>query len=277
MTVADKDILAAIAAGTGCGLVIVDGAGLIEYWSSQLEVVSGLKADQVIGQPWSGLMLPSGFPDSEIDVVDGGGMVDAETALSGIAFYPEETGSEENGGRRVGVLRLTSQYEENVEGFPFAVETAVGIPSRRAMFELVQNQIACRDRYQTPFALLFLRIKNYHTFVEVLGLDVWESTNRAIFDQLSSIIRMADSVGLYDESTFWVVLANSTIDGTKVAAEKIKRLGSAMKVDALDLFLSVAVAGVVAHPGDNCDIMVQRGLAQIEKALKSASGLLVTK
>jgi len=277
MTVADKDILAAIAAGTGCGLVIVDDAGLIEYWSPQLEVVSGLPADQAVGQTWSGLLLPSGFSESGDDYENGGDMVDAETALSGIAFYPEDADTEGSGGRRVGVLRLTSQYVDNVEGFPFAVETAVGIPSRRAMFELVQSQIACRDRYQTPFSLLFLRIKNYQTFVEVLGSEVWESTNRAIYDQLSSIIRMADSVGLYDESTFWVVLANSSLDGTKVAAEKIKRLGSAMKVDSLDLFLSVAVAGVVAHPGDNCDIMVQRGLAQIEKALKSSSGLVVSK
>jgi len=277
MTVADKDILAAIATGTGCGLVIVDGAGLIEYWSPELEVVSGLQADQVVGQPWSGLLLPSGFSEPGADDVASSDMVDAETALSGIAFYPEDSDAEESGGRRVGILRMTSQYVDNVEGFPFAVETAVGIPSRRAMFELVQSQIACRDRYQTPFALLFLRIKNYKTFVEVLGSEVWEITNRAIYDQLSSIIRMADSVGLYDESTFWVVLANSSLDGTKVAAEKIKRLGSTMKVDALDLFLSVAVAGVVAHPGDNCDIMVQRGLVQIEKALKSASGLVVTK
>ena len=276
MTVADKDILAAIAAGTGCGLVIVDGAGLIEYWSPQLEVVSGLRADKVVGQTWSGLLLPSGFSEPGADDVADSGMVDATTALSGIAFYPEDEDTEGGTGRRVGVLRLTSQYVDNVEGFPFAVETAVGIPSRRAMFELVQSQIACRDRYQTPFALLFLRIKNYQTFVEVLGYDVWEITNRAIFDQLSSIIRMADSVGLYDESTFWVVLSNSSLDGTKVAAEKIKRLGSVMKVDALDLFLSVAVAGVVAHPGDNCDIMVQRGLAQVEKALKSSSGLVVT-
>jgi len=276
MTVADKDILAAIAAGTGCGLVIVDGAGLIEYWSPQLEVVSGLPADQAVGQSWSGLLLPSGFSEPGADDVVASDMVDAETALSGIAFFPADPDAEESGGRRVGILRMTSQYVNNVEGFPFAVETAVGIPSRRAMFELVQSQIACRDRYQTPFALLFLRIKNFQTFVEVLGSDAWEITNRAIYDQLSSIIRMADSVGLYDESTFWVVLANSALDGAKVAADKIKRLGSTMKVDALDLFLSVAVAGVVAHPGDNCDIMVQRGLAQIEKALKSASGLVVT-
>ena len=277
MTVADKDILEAIAAGTGCGLVIVDDSGLIEYWSPQLEIVSGLQAEQVVGQPWSGLLLPSGFSEAGADDAVGGDMVDAATALSGIAFYPEDTDAEGHGGRRVGILRLTSQYVDDVDTFPFAAETSDGIPSRRAMFELVQNQIACRDRYQTPFALLFLRVKNYQTFIEVLGSDVWEITNRSIFDQLSSIIRMADSVGLYDDSTFWVVLANSSLDGTRVAAEKIKRLGSAMKVDSLDLFLSVAVAGVVAHPGDNCDIMVQRGLAQIEKALKSSSGLVVTK
>ncbi len=275
MTVADENILAAIATGTGCGIVIVDAADRIEYWSPQLEVVSGLTADQVVGQPWSELLLSSGLSEGGGDDADDE-LVDAATVLSGVAFYPEDADTADSGGRRVGILRLTSQCLDDVDNFPFAAETANGIPSRRAMFELIQSQIAFRVRYQTPFALLFLRIKNYQSFVDVLGSEVWDITNRLIFDQLSSIIRMADSVGLYDESTFWVVLANSTLSGARVAAEKIKRLGSSMKVDSLDIFLSVAVAGVVAHPGDNCDTMVDRGLAQIEKALESSSGLVVT-
>ncbi|MCK5680137.1 diguanylate cyclase [bacterium] len=274
MTIVDTDILATIANGTGCGLVIIDEAGMIEYWSSQLEGVSGYSAEQVLGQPWSELALPSGFSGVEVGDDFGASLVDASTALSGIAFYPVGEGVDGQV-KRVGVLRLTSQYADNGEGFPFAVETAVGIPSRRAMFELLQSQLACQDRYQTPFALLFLRIKNYRAFIEVLGAESWEITNRAIFDQLGAIIRMADSVGLYDEATFWVVLANSALDGTNVAAEKIKRLASAMKIDALDLFLSVAVAGVLARPGDDCEALVQRGLSLVTKTFDSPSGLVV--
>ena len=270
MTVADTDIWAAIATGTGCGLVIIDDAGLIEYWSPQLEEVSDFKATEVIGKPWSDIVpaLDSAATANKGPVY----LVDKAPVLSHVAFYPVG-----NGAKKVGVLRLSTQYVDYGEGFPFAAETASGIPSRRAMYELVQSQLACQDRYQTPFSLIFLRIKNYHTFAEALGTESWEKTNRTVFDQLSAITRMADSVGLYDEATFWMILINSAPDGTKVTAEKIKLLANAMKLDSLDLFLSVAVAGVMARPGEDSETLIQRGLSMLHKSLDSASGLMVEK
>ncbi|MCK5680539.1 diguanylate cyclase [bacterium] len=274
MATVETDILAAIAAGTGCGLVILDKDGVVEYWSPQLEEVYGLPADQIIGQPWSELVLPCGFIGGE--ELDGGdpGLVEAETALSGIIFYPVED-KLDKAVRRVGVLRLTSHFVTDSEGFPFASENAAGIPSQRAMFELLQRQLAYQNRYQTPFSLLFLRVKNFHAFVEVLGPENWEITNRAVYDQLSAIVRMADSVGLYDDATFWMVLANSALDGTRVVAEKIKRLASSMKVDAIDIYLSVAVGGVVACEGEKGEELVQRGLLEIDKALKLSAAISV--
>ena len=274
MATVEIDILSVIAAGTGCGLVVLDEAGLVEYWSPQLEEVSGLTADQVTGQPWSELVLPCGFAGAEGSDDCELGLVDAATVLPGIVFYPVGDNPAKSG-RRVGVLRLPSQIVTNSESFPFAAENGAGIPSQRAMFGLLQRQFAYQARYQTPFSLLFLRMKNFSTFVEVLGVDNWEITNRAVYDQLSAIVRMADSVGLYDEATFWMVLANSSREGTLVVAEKIKRLASSMKVDAIDVFLSVAVGGVVACEGEKSEELVQRGLDEVEKALKLSSGISV--
>lgn len=274
MAAFETDLLAAIAAGTGCGLVILDENGLVEYWSPQLEDVCGLAADQIIGRLWSELVLPCGFAGAEGSEGCGLDLVDAATALPGIVFYPVGD-NPDKAGRRVGVLRLTSHFATNSESFPFAAENDVGIPSRRAMFVLLQRQLAYQSRYQTPFALLFLRIKNFRTFVEALGTDSWEITNRAVYDQLGAIVRMADSVGLYDEATFWMVLANSSFEGTQVVAEKVKRLVSSMKVDAIDVFLSVAVGGVVACEGESGEELVQRGLAETEKAFKLSSGISV--
>ena len=270
MAVLETGILEAIAAGTGCGLLILDEDGLIEYWSPQLEDVFGLAADLIVGQPWSELVLPCGLDGSEGPYGSGLDLVDTETALPGLAFYPVAGNSEnpEKPGRRVGVLRLTSHFANDSDSFPFVIETAVGIPSAKAMFEQLQRQLAYQSRYQTPFVLLLLRLKNYRTFVEVLGAENWEITNRAVYDQLSAIVRMADSVGLYDDATFWMVLANSDIEGATVVAEKVKRLASSMKVDALDVFLSVAVGGVIACEGESCEELVARGLSETEKALK---------
>ena len=274
MAALETDLLAAIAAGTGCGLVILDKDGLVEYWSPQLEGVCGLVADQVIGLPWSELVLPPTFSDAE--GMDGLGfsLVDAETALPELAFYPV-SGDLDMAGRRVGVLRLPSDFENESNGFPFVGETAAGIPSSRAMFDLLQRQLAYKNRYQTPFALLFLQLKNYHHIVEILGSENWENTNRAVYDQLKAIVRMADSVGLYNEDTFWMVLANSDIEGNMVVAEKVKHLAGSMKVDIADVSLSVVVGGVIACEGESCDELVARGLSETEKALEIPAGISV--
>ena len=271
MVAVKANILTAIAAGTGCGLVILDEDGLVEYWSPQLEDISGLAADQVIGQLWSGLLLPHSFSGADSYEAD---FTDAATTFPGIAFYPVDHDQGQSG-RRVGVLRLTSHFTSDNDDFPFAVENALGIPSQRALYELLQRQLAYQSRYSTPFSLLFLRMKNMRTFVEVLGVENWEITNRAVYDQLSAIVRMADSVGLYDDATFWMVLANSDLEGTSVVAEKVKRLASSMNVDAIDVFLSVAVGAVVAHKDEQSEDLVQRGFVEIEKALKLLSGVSV--
>ena len=63
--------------------------------------------------------------------------------------------------------------------------------------------------------------------------------------------------------------------GTRVVAEKIKRLASSMKVDAIDIYLSVAVGGVVACEGEKGEELVQRGLLEIDKALKLSAAISV--
>ncbi|MBN2808500.1 MAG: diguanylate cyclase [Deltaproteobacteria bacterium] len=272
MALVETDLLGVIAAGTGCGLVLLDKDDRVLYWSPQMAEISGISAAQIVGQSWSNLVLPSGFTGAE-----GAGnpvFAPAATVLSGIVFYPVTAG-QGVAGRRLGVLRMTSQLEGKSDEFPFVNENAQGIPNQHALFELLQHQLAYHKRYRTPFSLLFLRMKNFHTFVEVLGVDNWEITSRAVYDQLSAIVRMADSVGLYDRATFWMVLANSDLEGTRVVAEKVKRLASSMKVEAIDVFLAVAVGAVLARDDERSDDLVRRGLAEVEEALKAVVGISV--
>jgi hypothetical protein len=86
---------------------------------------------------------------------------------------------------------------------------------------------------------------------------------------------MADSVGLYDEATFWVILANSDFEGARVTADKIKHLTKAMKLERLNLAFSVSVAGVMARSGEDHETMVQRGLSLLDGVVVSSLSLAV--
>lgn len=274
MTTIEIDLLTTVAAGTGCGLVVLDEDGLVEYWSPQMEEISGLNRAQIVGQPWSELLLPCDVTKSDGPENNAYGPIDTATVLSGISFYPVPF-DQDKPGRRVGVLRLTSRFTTESEDFPLATENGFGIPTQQALFKLLQHNLAYLKRYQTSFSLLFLRVKNFSTFIEVLGNDNWAITNRAVYDQLCAIVRMVDSVGLYDGATFWMVLANSDLDGTQVVADKINRLASSMMVDSIGVFLSVAVGAVEAHEDEKSEDMVRRALLEVEKALKLPAGISV--
>jgi diguanylate cyclase (GGDEF)-like protein len=263
----DKEILAAVAAGTGCGLVLLDDNDQVIYWSPQMEEITKLGSEQIIGRPWEGLLLPSGFTPDEDDT-SLPEMVNADQALPGMTFHVFPGG-------KVGILRLISNpVFSDSETFPFFVsETPSGIPNQRALIGLLRRQLAYQERYRVSFSLLFLRIKNYHTFIEVLGPEDWELTNRAVFDQLSAYVRMTDSVGLYDDATFWAILTNSTLEGSQVVADKIKRLISTMQVSGLDVFLAAAVGGVCARKGEGVDDLLARGEAELDRAVQDATGI----
>ena len=261
MELEEKVILDAIAAATGCGLVLLDRGGVIVYCSPQIEELASAELDCRVGQPWSELLLPVAGLEAEAEA----------GLLRALNFYQVNSpGGEPTW--RLGVLRLTSNYSSGREDYFFTAENPEGIPSSRALRELLQRQLAYQQRYQTPFSLLFLKIRNFQTFVEVLGEHSWNITVRAVYDQLLAIVRMADCVGLYDDSTYWVVLTNTSREGAMVVVDKIERLAGSMKVEAIDIFLSVIVGGVEAQVGENLETLIARALAVVTGALKPAVG-----
>ncbi len=127
------------------------------------------------------------------------------------------------------------------------------------------------ERYRVSFSLLFLKIANYRSFVEDLGPENWELASRSIYDQLCAYMRMTDKIGLYDEATFWVMLTNSTAEGSQVVADKIRRLITTMQVGDVESSPEVVVGGVGARAGETVDGILQRVELEVEKAGKQAS------
>ncbi|MBN2705546.1 MAG: diguanylate cyclase [Deltaproteobacteria bacterium] len=269
MRVNVEALLTVIAQASGYALVVLDEAGKVVYWSPRLAEISGLESRLALGRDWSEITLFREVAD--LNELSGDLQAESMTWLSGMEFSPVS----DPGGAgvcRVGMLRVNSTSAANGETFPFSAENVLGIPSQRVLREVLQRQIAYYHRYQTPFSLLFLRIKNVNTFVEVLGRDSWEVTNRAIFDQIMAIVRMGDYVGLYDDSTFWVILTNSTPEGAHVVADKIKRLTASMQVETIDVFLSVAIAAVSAAKDDDVDGLIGKAGQAVEEALRLSYG-----
>ena len=264
------EVLDAIAAGSGCGLVVLDAEERIEYWSSQFTELTGIGAEQVVGRPWGGLMLPFGI----VETPEGSGsrLVAAAEALSGIVFQ-EVT---DPVSRRIGVLHLHSVKMDGDEAAvkpEFALETATGIPSRKALRVQLQQLLAYQKRYRSIFSMLLIKIRNSRDFIETLGSDQWDFAVKTLYDQLCAYVRMSDSVGLYQEDTFWIILTNSAVGGSLVVADKLKRLVGNVQLDEIEEKFDVIVGGVMAQSGVSPDELVTWGLEELRKAEKDITGI----
>jgi len=195
-------------------------------------------------------------------------------SLPGIIFYPV-TGHRKSVTRKIGVLRLTAgpAVAEMETLALFVAKTASGIPNREALSELVLHQLAYWERYRVSFSLLLLKIGNYRSVIGQLGPESWELASRSVYDQLAAYMRMTDKIGLYDESTYWVVLTNTTPEGSRVVADKIRRLVSTMQIGELEHPLEVVVGGVEARAGERVAEMLKRAEQEAAKAAKEASGI----
>ncbi len=263
-------ILDAVAAASGCGLLVLDGEDRVEYWSQEFFELTGLEPAQVVGRKWNSLMLPSGIVTTSKGV--GARLTAATEALPGIVLREVAGGN----GRRVGILRLTtvSPEQEDDECLPVMVsETETGIPNRKALMSQLQRQLAYQRRYQVLFSLLLLRLRNLTAVVTVLGSEEWNLAQRALYDQLSAYVRMSDSVGFYDDDCFWVILTNSDSEGTLVVAEKLKHLVGTMQLGGFAGCLEVVICAVAARYEDSPGSLLQRALAGLERAAGVESGI----
>ncbi len=266
------EILDAIAAGSGCGLVVLDAEDRIAYWSPQFVELTGLDAVQVVGRAWDGLMLPAGIVETPEG--DGSRLLAAHEALPGIVFRPVAGGD----GWRIGVLRLTSVVpdgEGSASPEVMVSETETGIPNRKFLLGQLQRLLAYQKRYQAVFSLLLIRLENCRSFIEVLGGEEWSLAHRALYDQLSAYVRMSDSVGFYDDDIFWVVLTSSAGDGTRVVADKLRRLVGTMQVSGFADCLEARVSGATAHVDESPEALLGRVLRGLEKAGEAEDGVFL--
>lgn len=156
------------------------------------------------------------------------------------------------------------------DGFlPAEHHDPTGIPSRYELSFMLPRQLALLSRYNIPFSLLFLELDSYQDLVVDLGLDVWQETLRAIYASLASVVRRADSVGGYDHATFWLLLANAGIEGSRIVAEKMLQHAAGIKVENGDVALNAVVGGAVANPRESPEALVQRALRALESARRA--------
>ncbi|MBN2333741.1 MAG: diguanylate cyclase [Deltaproteobacteria bacterium] len=294
--VVDVQLLRLIADTVPCGVVVVSAAGIVELWNRKLQQVTGLAEEEVIAKPWldvaaeffvesreqlAPLMAIEGSPDGSKSgrrltmITPDDGMTAVE-----LLFYPVAPGPEQGmiaGQRLVGIFSWPAGKREGDELSPEAAADGpiTGMPNQYELSLMMPQQLALLSRYNIPFSLLFLELKNYQVLLDSLGLESWKATLRVIYGSLQAIIRRADFVGSYDHATFWVLLANASQEGSRRVAEKMIRHASRITVENAQVRLDVVVGGAVARSDEAPQQFFARAQSALQQAVQISEGIVI--
>ncbi len=287
----DGQLLRSLADLVPCGLVVLSADGTVELWNRQLQQMTGLDESQVKSRPWAEIAakiladggellenLIQAEPPVVFSEVQHVGRqcemitVDEDLIPVDILFFPvfsSGSGRNDAGSSLVGIFSW-SGVDDMADG-----EQVSGIPSQYELSFMMPQQLALLARYNIPFTLLFLELKNCQLLIDSLGLDAWNSTLRAIYESMQSIVRRADFVGGYDHSTFWLTLPNATIDGSQRVAEKMLLHASKITIENADITLSAVVGGAIARTGESPDAFFTRAYGALQQACQVPEGIFV--
>jgi len=292
----NKQLLKTVADLIPCGLVVLSERGTIEMWNCQLQQITGLNELEVKSRPWSEVavkflvhggeplenLMQSDPPEvsSEVrhvgrqcEMISAGG----ELVPVDILFFPVPSssgvfGEVESESSLVGIFSWSGDDKR----FPDRDQVG-GFPSQYELSFMLPQQLALLARYNIPFTLLFLEIKNCQVVIDSLGLDAWNSTLRTIYESLQSIVRRADFVGGYDHATFWLMLANASENGSSRVAEKMLLHASRITVENADTALDAVVGGAIARSGETPDAFFTRAYGGLQQAHKVDEGIFIDK
>jgi len=296
----DEQLLRTMADLVPCGLVVLSADGTVKLWNRQLQQITGMDESQVKSRMWAEIaakiLVDGGEPLENLIQVDPPVVfsevqhvgrqcemftADEDLMPVDILFFPvlssSGSGSNDAGSSLMGLFSW-SGVDDMADGELLSTRDQVnGIPSQYELSFMMPRQLALLARYNIPFTLLFLELRNCQLLIDSLGLDVWNSTLRAIYESLQSIVRRADFVGGYDHATFWLTLANASDDGSLRVAEKMLLHASRITVENADITLSAVVGGAIARSGESPDSFFTRAYGALQQAHQVSEGIFIDK
>lgn len=154
-------------------------------------------------------------------------------------------------------------------------DTLTGLPNRRQMQQLLQNEIARANRYTTPFAVLLVDLDFFKEVNDRFGHAVGDEVLKEVGFRLCNALRVPDTLARWGGEEF-MVLAPATSDPQ--ACELAERLAQVVRetpfIGKIQLTTSI---GVVCHkPGDILENMINRADRALYRAKHLGRNSVVT-
>lgn len=142
-----------------------------------------------------------------------------------------------------------------------ATDGLTGLFNRRALTDMLRHEIDRAQRYESDLSLILCDVDKFKSINDTYGHVAGDGVLRTVAESIKKCLRKADIIGRYGGDEFMVILPETSIEGAKSLAEKVRIAISEVEIETsgkkrMALSLSIGVAGCCT-PVDDIDTLIK--------------------
>jgi len=156
-------------------------------------------------------------------------------------------------------------------------DSLTGLYVRRYFFERFGEEVERSRSYALSFAFLMIDIDDFKRCNDTYGHLVGDVVLKNVARIMKEHVREIDLVARYGGEEFALVLPETTLEGARHAAERIRKTIAEHIFKAYDEKVQVTIsAGIAMYPGDADDVaeLVERADKALYKAKRSGKNVV---
>ncbi|HEY6010109.1 MAG TPA: diguanylate cyclase [Nitrospirota bacterium] len=140
-------------------------------------------------------------------------------------------------------------------------DSLTGLLNRRALSETLHHEMDRAQRYDSDLSLMLCDVDGLKTINDTYGHAAGDWAIQAVAASLMRSLRKTDTVGRYGGDEFMIILPETSLDGARAIAEKIRAAISEIKMDVstdvrVGISLSIGISDCTMA-GDDSDMLVR--------------------
>jgi diguanylate cyclase (GGDEF)-like protein/PAS domain S-box-containing protein len=265
------------------GVYFLDCDRKITYWNKGAERIAGYRSNEVIGTRCCDNILVHVNKDGVnlcggecpvVKILDGGTtLVEADVflhhkdgyrvpVLVRIVPIRDESGEIIGG---VEIFRDNSEKTvatdiiEDLKKQVF-IDLLTGMPNRRYMEKIIFDKLHELERYDWPFALIFIDIDFFKEINDLYGHDIGDLTLQMVANSLTHCSRSFDTFGRWGGDEFVGVIANIDPERLQMIAERSRTMieNSILTESPETIRVTISIGATLARTDDTLESLLKR-------------------